>query len=74
MELPSRGSESSVAVIEGLVVAMEDKLKQVDDVVKMCQRRSSLLQDEADMREAQRCASGGSCGRRGLVRLSRRRV
>eukprot|EP01004_Peranema_trichophorum_P003693 NODE_2666_length_1524_cov_39.663812_g2297_i0.p1 GENE.NODE_2666_length_1524_cov_39.663812_g2297_i0~~NODE_2666_length_1524_cov_39.663812_g2297_i0.p1 ORF type:complete len:454 (-),score=76.97 NODE_2666_length_1524_cov_39.663812_g2297_i0:53-1414(-) len=54
MPIPAKGTEENIALIEGLVVEMEDKLKQVDDVCKLCEKRQQLLDEEAELMEAQK--------------------
>jgi len=54
VELPMQSTESSVAVLEGLVLAMEDRLRSLEDVRKAYDRRKALLDEEAEMLRSQK--------------------
>eukprot|EP00667_Euglena_gracilis_P016704 EG_transcript_17518 len=54
LELPTKGCESSVAVLEGLVLAMEDRLQQLEEVSRVWEKRQALLAEEAEMLRAQK--------------------
>eukprot|EP00668_Euglena_longa_P031754 GGOE01041005.1.p1 GENE.GGOE01041005.1~~GGOE01041005.1.p1 ORF type:complete len:534 (-),score=150.83 GGOE01041005.1:335-1936(-) len=54
LELPTKGCESSVAVLEGLVLAMEDRLQQLEEVARVWEKRQTLLAEEVEMLRAQK--------------------